>query len=136
MGQWADVGLCGIVLNKVVLFRIKLFSAVFGCFVRFRAVFCGFRLFSAVFGWFVRFPVVFFRMRLFPVGKFAITPRGDIEGILRGYGDDYSEIRGKGMAEEIKRHKAIGELRFYDGLELIGQKEIDEKNGNGLEGWE
>ena len=40
------------------------------------------------------------------------------------------------MAEEIKRHKAIGELRFYDGLELIGQKEIDVKNGGGRYGWE
>lgn len=33
MGQWADVGLCWIVLNKVVFFRIKLFCAVSGCFL-------------------------------------------------------------------------------------------------------
>ena len=58
MGQWADVGLCWIVLNKVVFFRIKLFCAVSGCFVRFRAVFCGFRLVCAVSGCFLSDAVV------------------------------------------------------------------------------
>ena len=38
----------------------------------------------------MRFPVGSFWMRLFRAGKFAITPRGDIEGITRGYDGEKS----------------------------------------------